>query len=297
MRIQILVTTGLALVTAAAAAQQAAAPFNNGGSPAVSPDGRMIAFTSERGGKPGIYVIKSDGTGLRQVVEGPGRPFWSSDGRQLLFAKRQGDTATVFSVAVAGGTPKAMGRILARGGLAPFPEGNRFVYGVGPWETMQLVASGFDGQDRTQLTSDHAAYWCHAISPSGRQIAVNRRDSVEMQIWIMDHDGTHPRAVTHLDQAKGGPQCPSWSRDERRLAVQREEPDASDPSRGNGSIWIVDLETNAATQIGAHPSPYLDELPSWFPDGQRIAFQSNRTGQWEVWTMKVDGSDARQLTR
>jgi TolB protein len=297
MRILILVTTGLALISVVATAQQAAAPFNNGGNPAVSPDGRMIAFTSERGGKPGIYVINQDGTGLRLVAEGQGRPFWSSDGRQLLFTARQGDTATVFSVAIGGGSPKVLGRILARGGLAPFPEGDRFVYGVGPWGTMQLVASGFDGQDRIELTSDQGAYWCHAISPSGRQIAVNRRDSVEMQIWIMNRDGTRSRAVTHLDQAKGSPQCPSWSRDERRLAVQREERDASDPSRGNGSIWIVDLETNAVTQIGAHSSPYLDELPSWFPDGRRIAFQSNRTGQWEVWTMKVDGTDARQLTR
>jgi TolB protein len=42
---------------------------------------------------------------------------------------------------------------------------------------------------------------------------------------------------------------------------------------------------------------YLDELPAWFPDGTRIAFQSNRTGSWEIWVMNADDSGVRQLTR
>ena len=55
---------------------------------------------------------------------------------------------------------------------------------------------------------------------------------------------------------------------------------------------------------GAHPRritsrdhPWMDETPSWLPDGKRIAFQSTRTGRFEVWVMKADGSGARQVTR
>jgi Tol biopolymer transport system component len=38
-------------------------------------------------------------------------------------------------------------------------------------------------------------------------------------------------------------------------------------------------------------------VPARFPDGKRIAYQSNRSGRMEVWVMNADGSDARQLTK
>jgi Tol biopolymer transport system component len=37
--------------------------------------------------------------------------------------------------------------------------------------------------------------------------------------------------------------------------------------------------------------------PTWSPDGRRIAFDSNRQGNYEIYTMKTDGSDQLRLTR
>lgn len=39
-----------------------------------------------------------------------------------------------------------------------------------------------------------------------------------------------------------------------------------------------------------------DFYPAWSPDGQRIAFISDRSGAWNLWTMQADGADARPLT-
>lgn len=41
----------------------------------------------------------------------------------------------------------------------------------------------------------------------------------------------------------------------------------------------------------------LDETPSFFPDGNRIAFQSDRSGKMKVWVMNVDGTGAQMITR
>jgi TolB protein len=42
---------------------------------------------------------------------------------------------------------------------------------------------------------------------------------------------------------------------------------------------------------------FVDRTPYWSPDAQRIAFESNRDGSFQIYTMNYDGSDIRQLTR
>jgi Tol biopolymer transport system component len=42
--------------------------------------------------------------------------------------------------------------------------------------------------------------------------------------------------------------------------------------------------------------PAVDNWPVWSPDGTRIAFQSNRAGNLDIWSMNAEGSDLRQLT-
>ena len=62
------------------------------GKPAVSPDGKSIAFTNlglHEGGKE-IFIMNDNGTDIKQVTAGPGyaaRPSWSPDGKTILFTR------------------------------------------------------------------------------------------------------------------------------------------------------------------------------------------------------------------
>jgi len=67
------------------------APANLKGAfrPAWSPDGRWIAFTSDRNGSPQIYIMDDDGTNVRRLIEEGGHAVeasWSSDGQRIAFA-------------------------------------------------------------------------------------------------------------------------------------------------------------------------------------------------------------------
>ena len=55
---------------------------------AYSPDGKLIAFCSDRDGDPDLYVMNADGTGVRQLTNEPGYdggPFISPDGRWIVY--------------------------------------------------------------------------------------------------------------------------------------------------------------------------------------------------------------------
>jgi Tol biopolymer transport system component len=88
----------------------AAAPVENppiqGRTPAWSPDGKRIAFESDRGSPDGnyaIFIVNRDGTGLVQVTEyglNANHPVWSRDGKHMVFST--GDPAKKISIAVIG---------------------------------------------------------------------------------------------------------------------------------------------------------------------------------------------------
>jgi Tol biopolymer transport system component len=71
-----------------------------------SPDGRRIAFVSDRDGNDEVYVINVDGTGLRNLTRSPtrdGHPVWSSDGRTIGFVSNRGGNRDIYVINADGG--------------------------------------------------------------------------------------------------------------------------------------------------------------------------------------------------
>jgi TolB protein len=172
-------------------------------------------------------------------------------------------------------------------------DGRRVAYTRGDWTRNRLVVASMDGSGKSAITDSSAGYFNMAWSPDDRRIAVTRIDSKrDLQVWVMNADGSEARALTRFAKADGSPQWPAWSPDGKTIAIQ-----SNSHGPGSASIWLVDVATGKATNITPHSAPRLDETPSWFPDGKRIAFQSDRSGSMEIWTMGADGSDPKQLTR
>ena len=72
-----------------------------------SPDGKRIAFESDRGGNLEIWVCESDGGNCSELTwigaAYTGVPSWSPDGRQIAFYSRVGETSQIFVIAADGG--------------------------------------------------------------------------------------------------------------------------------------------------------------------------------------------------
>jgi Tol biopolymer transport system component len=75
--------------------------------PAVSPDGRTIAFSSARDGRPRIWLKQLAGGSEVPLTEGPDdSPRFSPDGSQILFARNEGGSNSLCRVPVLGGEPR-----------------------------------------------------------------------------------------------------------------------------------------------------------------------------------------------
>jgi len=61
-----------------------------------------------------------------------------------------------------------------------------------------------------------------------------------------------------------------------------------------GKLWRMDLRTGERRIIV--DSRYAENIPQFSPDGRKLAFQSDRTGNEEVWTCDADGTNCQQLT-
>ena len=62
---------------------------------------------------------------------------------------------------------------------------------------------------------------------------------------------------------------------------------------GNLDIWIARLNGDSLRQLTSDPA--TDHHPQWSPDGTFIVFSSDRSGNWDVWTINADGTGENRL--
>jgi TolB protein len=271
-------------------------PIINGSLPSVSPDGKHVAFISNRTGNDDVFVISARGTDetpLTHSLENESGPIqWTSDSKRVVFSIFADESSRIYAINLDGRAQQEIGNVPGRGPTLS-PDGKRVVYMAGTWTATRLMTSTLDGSNAKQINDGVSIAWNSRWSPDGKRIAFTGRDDStrELAVFVMNADGSQPRQVTHISPEEGRAQGPRWSPSGRQLAIQVN-------SKSHVShIWLVDLGTGRAQKLAPHDQPYLDESPSWFPDGKRIAFQSNRTGRMEIWVMNVDGSGQHEITR
>ena len=249
--------------------------------PAWSPDGKKIAFVSNRNNvnkdRRQIWVIDADGKNPIRLTDGwvDSYPDWSPDGTKILYDAHHGpeehDVALAgLTVMDADGNNK---RLLADGGVGVHPtwspDGKRIACistdRVG--KVNQIYVVDVDGQNRRQLTHDFVYKRLPSWSHDGKRIAYVG-DNV---IWVVDSDGENPRQLTWYVTEEH----PTWSPDSESIAFTSF---GRDP--GIIGIYTVDVTNGAVDALPRDPySKNYD--PDWlYPRGLSVSPEGSRITTW-----------------
>ena len=267
--------------------------------PAVSPDGRALAFVRlVSDGNSQLYVLPLSEdclpTGEARHLDLPrewvGSPAWTQDGREIICAAgpRWGSEG-LWRVSVTDSEQPVYLASLGKTSHHPTlsRQGNRLVYAA--WTADQDIwraeVSGRKGTGSTvKLIASTRAESSPQYSPDGSRIAFWSVRSGNEEIWVCNGDGSNPVQLTSLKSSSG---TPRWFPDGRRIVFDFQK-------EGQTDIYVIDTDTRVPRRLTSDPSD--DVTPSVSHDGKWIYFASRRTGRWEVLRMPADGGEAVQLT-
>jgi TolB protein len=235
-----------------------------------------------------LCIADYDGANMEQLTRSGGLklfPDWAPSGAALAYCTYGTSTLNVCTYAL--GTGKSV-LVSSRTGLnttpAFSPDGRRVAVSLGFEGNSEIYTMSPAGKDLTRLTNNKAIDISPCWSPNGRQIAFVSDRTGTPQIYVMNADGTD---LTRLTFEGSYNTSPAWSPRGDLIAFVQRQPG------GTNQICVTDLTGDTYMRL---TSGVNNEDPVWSPDGLHIAFASNRTGQFEIYTMDWTGANQRRIT-
>jgi dipeptidyl aminopeptidase/acylaminoacyl peptidase len=246
------------------------------GSPTISPDGRLVAYTvretnwDDNAFETEIWIVEAD-SGAGASANAPGQPrqltrgkksstspAWSPDGRRLAFISDRTDKRQVYVINPEGGEAEP----LTTDAKESAPEG------------VSAIAWSPDGKSIAFTATD----------PKPETLKDRDKKYGEFQVVDHDHLMTHlhvvdvaSKAVKRLTEGALTVGSFDWAPDGSQIAFDHRIND--DPTNsGTANISVVRVADKAVSKLVTQDGP--DTGPRWSPDGTRIAFETTMANQW-----------------
>jgi len=268
--------------------------------PVWSPDGHYIAFCRIRKGDTGIYMVPALGGAERkirnthweerdfdQVFWYFGRLSWSPDGKLLAFSDRtSGNQPTsIYLLSLDSLSSRRLTSPGLPGDYNPVfsPDGQTLAFNRGSQGITSIYTMPIAGGEERRLIAGPQFGWGLAWSSDGRDIVFGKAGWLARDgwLWRISADGGEPE---RLQFGQGGTE-PSIRGG--RLAYARQVT--------NLNVWRKQLNSRRSSDRFLS-STAIQSGPQYSPDGSSIVFESTRSGSYEIWRSRSDGTNLLQLT-
>jgi Tol biopolymer transport system component len=264
-------------------------------SPAISPDGKSVAFTAYVGDKRQVWIKMVAGGAVLQITRDGNdhqMPRWAPDGAALVYYSppKEGDTqGTLWEIPTFGGSSRRIGSSI--GGADISHDGKRIAFFRFEKDQIELVVSQRSGSDpRTIAKLPLGTYYLSPRwSPDDKLVAYQAGYVFTHDIFAVPSDGGSPQRITREARLLSG-FC--WTPDGSRIVFST--------ARGSTvlylptfNLWAVGRDGNGLRQITFGESSYVE--PDLDASGLLVAGHMMRS--LDIWKFPVDGEPVDNVRR
>ena len=276
--------------------------------PIWSPDGSKIAYQNQKG--IGLFDVKNNISQQLISQEGATSPSWSKDGTELLYNDNAGNiySKSTYAGALTGVitypilNQKLSGLVEIKGtALDTNLEGYKVEYSPNttPYVWAEIGHSDIPKKDGI------LAVWNTAPLIDGQYVLKltawdKAGNSIENSLIINSNNDNWKLTISSLTQITSSDAWdiePTWSPDGSKIAFSSNRSgnlSTEASAKVDYDIWVMNSDGTGLSNLTNNPA--YDGKPKWSPDGTKIAFVSDRSGNLDIWTMNADGSNLKQLT-
>ena len=248
-----------------------------------------VAFVAESGPRENrvrrLAIMDQDGANPSYLTDGTTQVFtprYSSTSQEITYMALRPTGASLYLLNVETGRQESLGHFTGMVFAPRFsPDGRRVAFSSERGGNSDIYVMDLGSRATTRVTTDPAIDTSPSFSPDGRQIVFNSDRGGSPQIYVMNADGTNVRRISF---GGGRYTTPVWSPDGQYIAFTKQE-------GGAFHIGVMHADGSGERLL---TSSYLDEGPSWAPNGRVIMFsRESPNGLARLWTVDLTGRVTR----